>query len=478
MSRSATRTKALWGVFALACAGLIYAHWMAPLAGGRIGKQGKNLPNLVLITVDTLRTQNVHCYGYGRETTPKMDALAAKGTLYGRAYATAPWTLPSHASLFTGQYPMEHGARSFKMEDEDSETSSTWVYHNPLDLEARTLAEALKEEGYRTVGITANTGFLCPESHLDQGFDAYFNGSYPAETLNLNVWKWFENHPERPFFMFLNYMDAHQPYNTEPIAGFLDDLKEQDSSAVLESIRGKILSREKPPPDDQIQILMDQYDLGIRHADNAIGAVVGKLRELGIYDNTTIIVTSDHGEYFGEHDLIAHSVELYEEALKIPLIVKFAGQQNPRKDNAVISLVDIPMLIFSELGKEAEERNRKSFPVKTGSHPVLAEVNYTLNSVFKDTPWAARFDRDRICLIDWPYKFIQSSDGDDELYELEKDPGEQRDLSEVDAERLGRMKGDLKIYVESLKIHPRPAAPQNGESERQAEALRALGYMK
>ncbi|MBI3735340.1 sulfatase [Candidatus Sumerlaeota bacterium] len=475
----APRTRVLSGILAICLLiGVIVFRFRRGEEGVTQPADPAKFPNIVLFTLDTLRAQNVHCYGYERETTPQIDALAAASNLYTRAYATSPWTLPSHASLFTGEFPTEHGARSYRLNcDAEGTTEGGKVYHNPLDDSAWTLAEALQQEGYRTVGITANVGFLSPESHLDQGFDAYFNGSYPAETLNENVWKWLKDHPERPFFMFINYMDMHQPYNTVPIPGFLDDMKSTDSAAVLTEVRQAALTGTRPIPEDKIKTLLDQYDLGIRHADRAVGAVVAKLKEMGIYDSTMVIVTSDHGEFFGEHDLFGHSVELYEEVLKIPLVVKLPQQKSGARREELISLVDIPNIIFQAMPEEGGGRNLKKFARRPGNHPVLAEVSYNSNPVFDETPLQYRFARERVCFYRWPLKYIQSSDGKNELYNLETDPAEVKNLVEAGDSSAGAMDGALRSYLESLKIHPSPGAGAAGPSQKQLDALKKLGYL-
>jgi arylsulfatase A-like enzyme len=172
-------------------------------------------PNVILITLDSLTASHLGSYGYTRETSPHIDAFASQATLYRRAYSTASWTLPSHASIMTGKFPFEHGAHTFKLKGKN-------LREYPLDESFLTLAEALKQEGFATAALTANTGYLDPRWQLGQGFDVYENRRVNGESLNkaafahrkLKGGTLFRNVEHIPVFKFSGIG------NTDRIAGF------------------------------------------------------------------------------------------------------------------------------------------------------------------------------------------------------------------------------------------------------------------
>jgi hypothetical protein len=171
-------------------------------------------PNVVLLTLDTVRADHLGCYGYSRATSPRLDAFARGATLYRRSFSSAPWTLPSHASLFTGRYSFEHGARNLRSRDPGRSFSALAPGHY-------TLAEALKERGYATAAFVANTGLLSRRCGVNQGFDVYQTRRLPAREINAAGLEFMRKARKRPFFLFLNYMEAHRPYDARPRPGLL-----------------------------------------------------------------------------------------------------------------------------------------------------------------------------------------------------------------------------------------------------------------
>lgn len=434
-------------------------------------------PDILLITLDTLRADHLGCYGYERRTSPRIDELAAVATLYSRAYAAAPWTLPSHASLFTGKYPAEHGARTFKAEEGEAREGA-------LDDSHLTLAEALKAEGYRTAAFVGNAVYLEPRFQLDQGFDSYYNERTYARTLTRLLVEWLEEYrgedAEDPFFLFANYVDTHNPYNAgkrHDDPGFVEEGKSRESHRLYQELRPWILQRKKPFPDEKLKLLIDQYDTAIYNLDAELGFLVETLKRLSLYDNTLIVLTSDHGEFFGEHELIDHGKDVYQEVLWVPLIIKYPGQQEGRIDDRLLSGVHVPRLVVSQLTGPMAERNLRLFPRAPGRDPVIGQNYFTMPYDFNLNPWERdRFDRVRTALYEWPYKYIRDSSGAEELYHLEKDPGETVDLRDRESEVARRLAERLEAH--EAGVHDagslRPARAPSGE---QIEHLRALGYL-
>ncbi|MCZ6816562.1 MAG: sulfatase, partial [Planctomycetota bacterium] len=277
------------------------------------------MPNVILITLDTLRADHLGCYGYDRPTSPRIDAFAETATLYRRGYATSPWTVPTHGSLFTGKFPYEHGAHSFKVD-------RPVMNVNRLPLEHLTLAEALKSEGYQTGAFIANNGYLTAGSQFNQGFDTYHVERVYADTLNERIFAWLDARRDKRFFIFINHIDTHRPYNTAPRPGITDRPVVRDQGQLLDRLYAAVMPGTGPIPSDLVARVTDQYDTAVANVDAAIGSLLDKLESMGIYDRTLIVLTSDHGEYIGEHHLVEHSKDVYQEVLWVPLIVKGVGQ--------------------------------------------------------------------------------------------------------------------------------------------------------
>ena len=248
------------------------------------------MPNVVLLVLDTVRAGHLGCYGYARRTSPAIDAFATDATRYACARATAPWTLPSHASMFTGRFPFEHGAHRYKG---SFLLHLAKIHSKPLPERWPTLAEALRAEGYATGGFTANSGYTARRYALCQGFDTYEVDRQPAVMLNGRVFRWLDGQKGNPFFLFVNYMDAHYPYNTTPRPGLLDVPPLPGKKPFNKLSEHVMPGGSAPLPSELVQCVTDQYDTGIANADLAVGELLNALRDLGVYDQTMVIVASD-----------------------------------------------------------------------------------------------------------------------------------------------------------------------------------------
>ena len=433
----------------------------------RSGQPGP--PNVVLVTIDTLRADHLGCYGYPRPTSPRIDAYARGATLYRNAVSTAPWTVPSHASLFTGRYPFEHGAHTFRVERPVSNNV------NPLAPEHVTLAEVLKAAGYTTAAFVANNVFLKKTYQLDQGFDTWEVHRVRAPEVNRRVFAWLDGKPDRPFFLFVNYMDLHRPYNTTPRPGSGLPEPVQDGR-LIDTLKERIMGSEDPVPEDLVRTVIDQYDTALANADEAVGALVDRLAAMGLADETLVVVTSDHGEAFGEHRLVEHSKDLYQPEVAIPLVIRAPGQTAGERVDTLVSLVDVPRMILAHLPAEIARKAQAQFPYAPGEHPVIAEVYYGRLQDLFGVPWAKRLDRVRSALFAPPWKLIRTVDGPAELYEMTADPAELTDLAGRDAERAR----DLTKRLEAFMDPRRRFTPRNDErelTEEEMKELKSLGYL-
>src|SRR5262245_9458043 len=295
-------------------------------------------PNVLFIVVDTLRADHLSCYGYTRQTSPRLDRFAQEGALFENAYATSSWTAPSHASLLTGRYPHEHGV----------ETKTPYALS---DGRYPTLAEALKERGYRTAAFSANSFWFTRPMGFGRGFIRFedffqspsdmalrtFYGrafeqvvlrrlgieDFPARKraadINRSVLRWVDRYREKPFFAFLNYMDTHDPYL--PPAPFRGKFSRSPAPGGI--LNGRLGRYHPPMTPVELQGEIDAYDGAIAYVDDQIGRLLDELRRRAMLDRTVVLVTSDHGESLGERGFLLHANSLYLETIHVPLILRY-----------------------------------------------------------------------------------------------------------------------------------------------------------
>jgi arylsulfatase A-like enzyme len=271
--------------------------------------------NVILISIDTLRADHLGCYGYPRETTPNLDEFSEQGVRFDRTIAHAPSTTASHASIFTSLIPPHHGAQRSKRQ--------------PISDKVRTMAEILREAGYRTVSYNGG-GQVSAEYGFDRGFEVYEieRGGF-SKTVGKAV-RWMQHHPDEKFFMFLHTYEVHAPYQPNPAfmeifdADYSGELDDQIPMRLLLEINDGTATIDEPGT----QHIVNAYDAEIRSMDKAFGQLVRYLNTRELLEHTIVIFTSDHGEEFDEHAQIGrHSFALYDEILRVPLIIRLPGKK-------------------------------------------------------------------------------------------------------------------------------------------------------
>jgi arylsulfatase A-like enzyme len=442
--------------------------------------------NLVLVVLDTVRRDHLSLYGYGRSTTPHLDHFAQEATTFAAAYATSPYTLASHASLFTGELPGKHGARQIPWDIELQPPTAPRDY--PLAAHKETLAERLRSRGYRTMAVVANVVYLRPWTGLDQGFEYYDcrpgpKYGYPPTILPLSVRFLPELYNDirlrelrsarditgealrvistsrkgRPFFLFVNYMDAHWPYRSPARLRrrFVPD------EAWLRWSRVASWAT----PDDHVHeaeagqrdAVVAHYDAAIAFMDEQLGELLGALEDAGLRGNTVVVVTSDHGEAFGEHGLVMHDNSLYEEELRIPLVIRPAGRSRKRTVDESVNLADVHALILQALEDRPLEAHERAGPVVRSQ--MWARIQ-TVGPPFQQASY----------LGGW--KLI-SGDAPLELYDLSTDPAEKHNrLTDASLPAPARELRDARWG--------RPPDPQTSDvvlSPEDRARLRSLGYV-
>ncbi|HZW32889.1 MAG TPA: sulfatase [Isosphaeraceae bacterium] len=429
-------------------------------------------PNVLLIVLDNVRAASMSLYGYERPTTPNLQGLAGQGTWFTQAFATAPWTLPSHASMFTGQWCHQ--------------LSVSW--DRALDATYPTLAEFLAGHGYTTAGFVANTYYCNARYGLDRGFaryeDYYENQTVSpfevaassglgklllgalgiptkvfedarasvrksAAMINRDILDWLDARPlQRPFFAFLNYFDAHSAFNPpegpDPRFG-LAALPKKRKDEILSRYK-KLMVKELVPgdgPPEQIEreavtLYRDSYESCIAYLDRNIGRLFNELRRRGLLENTLVIVTSDHGEHFMEHGFMGHGLSLYRREVQVPLLIfPPAGTPAGRRVEEPVSLRDLPATILdlirlgdrSPFPGQSLARFCRSETTAPRSRPVplLCEVGHQQKIPRQGHIPATMGPLQSIVAEGRVY--IRNHDGREELFDLLNDPLEQHNLS-------------------------------------------------
>ena len=320
-------------------------------AGAAVHAGAAAQPSILLVLVDALRPDHLGCYGYGRPTSPVLDRLASRSVLFENARSVSSWTKPSIPSLFTSLYPSQHGVFEGSVRKKGGAPES-----DVLPAEATTLAEALKECGYATAAFVHNDQ-LHRQFGFDQGFDLYEETSEDAPAMIHRMLEWLGGGKSRqggPFFVYLHLLDVHWPYNppAEAARAIGAEVGATGDERVLRDAVNRGLVKLSPAETDR---LVRRYDAEIRAVDGAFAKLLSGLLDLGLLDRMLLVVTADHGEEFLEHGYLGHGDDLYEESLRIPLIVRLPGEEAAgQRIAASVSSLDL-MPTFLEAASCAAE---------------------------------------------------------------------------------------------------------------------------
>jgi arylsulfatase A-like enzyme len=422
--------------------------------------------------------------------------LSRDALVFENCIASSSWTTPSHASLFTGLYPREHGVHQNFKDGVRIGFSET----QPLAEEVNTLAEVFFNNGYYTSAIVSNGQRVSSSQNLDQGFinfDTRFNpglliNRYPfrpllhafiyltdifikynkpyrsAEDINFLVSISLDKNSLSPFFMFINYMDAHAPMEPPPPFNkyFLDitpsfalKLKKifisylNGQSAKLSSAQKQLLHSHKK----------SQYDSEIAYLDDQLGKLLVQLKQKGLYDSSLIVITSDHGEILGEHNLMGHFKDLYEGAVRVPLMIKFPFSSKIGRSTNRQALTDVYSIILSTCGL-SDPRNETE---KISAKPVVSEIYM-------------KKEGEHRALYDGTYKYMKYElNSNSKLYNLAIDPMETNNLAKQLPEKVLEMEELLHIWEKDHKpkysFSPDKSVPIDQDTQ---AALKALGYIQ
>jgi arylsulfatase A-like enzyme len=428
-------------------------------------------PDVIVVSLDTTRADHLATYGYERETSPNLSRFAEDAVLFTQARSTAGWTLPGHASMLTGLYPSRHGARlaGSWLEGESIDGRRNVAY--PLKPEVVTLAESLRDHGYSTGAFVANFSYLYRDFGLSQGFQHYDDAPglllrveppvvnlarwldpafavkpfRTARDINAHALAWLDAAPKgRPAFLFLNYMEPHQPWVAEPPHDeWVRDLPQQDrlSHQNLYTHEAKDFSA------DELEFIIGNYDGQVAAMDAALAELLGELQKRGRYENALVIVTADHGELLGDHGEVGHMGRmLYEGLIKVPLVVKYPGADRQRgRVDAPVQVVDVTPTALEEAGAP-KPAGLQGEHLSAVTHPSIAEEEV---NPFLVKDYGAVYDRAMRVVFDGRYKLITTSRGENMLFDLTVDPREQRDIASSQPERVEAMAKQVNAVTES-----------------------------
>jgi arylsulfatase A-like enzyme/Tfp pilus assembly protein PilF len=406
----------------------------------------RNSPNVVLITLDTTRADHLGCYGHSEPTSPVIDRLAKQGTLFTLAFATNPITLPSHTSIMTSTYPLFHGVRD----------NTTYVVPD----EATTLAELLGSHGYQTAAFVG-AFVLDSRFNLDQGFDVYDDrverdwsrdeidarqgnpfgfDERKANLVTYQALRWLEQPRSKPFFLWLHYFDPHQPINA---------------------------------PEPHHSRFTMPYDSEIAYAYEQIGKIFEALEERGLYDDSLIVLTADHGEGLLDHGEPTHSLYVFDSTMHVPMIWKVPGGQAGGSVDALVSIVDIMPTVLDLLGFGVPDhiQGRSLAPLLSGSTTGFPGREIYMESLIPrlHCDWgelrALRTATEK--LIHGPKP---------RLYRVDDDPGEVYNRAAHDPEAVQRLSRRLAARMRKWS-HPEAHRSASVADSETRQRLAALGYV-
>jgi arylsulfatase A-like enzyme len=430
---------------------------------------GDDRPNLLIISIDTLRADHLGCYGYARDTSPRIDGLARRGVLFEQACSTAPWTLPSYGSLFTSRSPTVHRAgmnaqRAAAFEKPGDASASHDVEALAPDLPV--LAQILRDKGWATAGFHYNP-YLWGKSGIQRGFERWIMYRYCADTGVDLALDWIRRRRGAPWFAFVHAFDPHKPYT--PPSPY--DRKYADRAP--ENVPGYPpaleITRAQDVEPAMRRFMADQYDGEIAWTDQQIGRLLDGLAQSGELARTLIVFHSDHGEELWDHGGYEHGHALYEELLHVPLVVAFEGRiPAGKRVKQRVSLLDVMPTVLGILDIDApgELEGIDLAPAWEGSKLPAREL------LSECLLYGAREAK---AIYVGNEKLILRAGEPPLLYDLAADPLEKNDLAATRAARAQELQAKLVRRAQTLTARAHASAVREF-SERERAELQRVGY--
>lgn len=432
------------------------------LAALAIASSAEQPLNVVVLDICTARVDHMGFGGYSKATTPGMDKVAKESVVFTKAWAQSSWCLPNYASLFTGHTPEVHG-------------QYTNIPFRDLPSFETTLAEKMKEAGYRTGGFTGGVYFL-PAWGLSRGFDHFQNDFSTAEAIPGRfadsapaLMKWMEKDPKKPFFAYATVDDLHAPYQGGDPEALDPGYEGVVHSTAVRNIRFYRAYNGEPLPEGDplnkavetfkkdpraLAHLTAHYDAAIMDADKAISAFIAQLKKKGLWDKTVVIITGDHGELLGEQGLLGHTEGLYEGVLHVPMVVHHPRYPGGKKVDALVQRIDLMPTILEVGGASAEGldvQGKSLVPLIKGSEKPGAR-RYAFASNKRNMAQQTDFLIDERAVRDERWKLLwQRYKGKYQLYDLQNDPLELEDVADQHPEVVSRLSFELLARAEETR---------------------------
>ncbi len=408
-----TKISTLIIIVALLCIGWLYF--------GPEADPSKKIRNVLIISMDTTRADALGCYGFKHNTTPNIDALAAEGVLFENTYAPIPLTLPSHCTMLTGTIAPYHGIHDnegYKLIDS-----------------SLTLAEILKDNGFVTAAIIGSV-ILDSKYGMDQGFDFYDDDfQEPRSPIHIIerqggeisriAGEWLDEHQKEKMFLFLHFYDPHRSYEApEPYH--------------------KMFLRNPHPDPNSLEYLQGLYAGEVAYTDNCIKGVIDKLKQLGLYDSTLIIITADHGEMLSQHREMTHGYYIYQGSMKVPLVFKVPGLSAPRRIEKTVGIVDITPMVCSLLDIKGPFKFQG---VDISPYLLQDAPDDMKRHIYLESLLATKYKANSLLgIVNDQYKYIQTTRP--ELYDIVNDYPESVNLVETHPKIAHLLKGRLKLMMD------------------------------
>ncbi len=440
------------------CSPVALGLWFA-LAGGCAERPGDAPPDVVFITIDTLRADHLGSYGYAKDTSPQLDAFAERATLFEVALAQAPNTIPSILQIMTSRYGLP--ARIFPAQ-------------TPL-------AEMLRERGYETIAIVDNPLFeFDADAHgLRQGFDRFYRNALldggnleqqhyksttPGDVITAQAKRVLASrNPEKPLFLWLHYFDPHDPY-APPFAEDLEALSRSRPGHTAEDLRAADFMKGKAPSPDREQVadIVALYDAEIRYVDTCVGELLHELEDRELFEDGLVIVSSDHGESLGEHGVWMHGRSLYESEVRIPLIVKWPGQTRGERIHTPVQAIDIMPTIADVVGIEESIHFDGTSLRRPSNEPAL--ILWRDQKVVRTAEWKLYDTRDETRLFRIADDAGETQNVADEHGDVVLQLREQRDTrvsrARQSAHEIRRLTSEAAAQMRALGYIQEPADPR------------------
>ena len=444
-------------------------------ASGAAGAEPRPPYNVLVYLIDTLRADHTTPYGSARATTPRLDALARDGVVFENAYTVAPWTRPATASLLTGLYPGTHGSE----------------HAGSLAPAAVTLAERFRRAGWSTWAFVANGHVFGEGVGLDQGFDRFvavrgrrLDNHARTEEIDALVLPQLDAFGDEPFLLYVHAVDPHSPYDPPPaFAGRFRDPSYAGTIAPADTLRKTLLARS--PDEADVRRVRDLYDEDVAYQDERLGVLLDALTARGLRERTIVVVLSDHGEELHDHGDWEHGMRLFEEQVRIPLVLAGPGLAGSagRRVAEPATIVDVLPTLLTIAGIPQREPVQgvdlaAALTGRDGAHTADASRPVYLEEIRPGE------DRDLFGLRDGRWKIVRevmhaSGARRDALYDLETDPLERSDLAAREPARLDLLRARLDAMPALLaaQVPPLPAAAPSAPSAATRRQLEALGYV-